>query len=189
MSPTKSRKRPQSAHSPAKRGGKFFPALCRFFGTLILVAVILAALPLTVPRFFGYEIFSVVSESMEPALPVNSLVYVRPAEPEEILPGEIVAFRRDGAVVTHRAVENRREENCLITKGDANAMEDIQPVPYPNLIGTVSYHVPGLGMLMLYFASTEGKLRLGLIALSGAILNGIGTSLRHREKKEKGKHE
>ena len=189
MSPTRNKKRYQSAHSPAKKGGKFFPALCRFFGTLILVAVILSALPLTVPRLLGYEIFSVISESMEPALPVNSLVYVKPAEPEEILPGEIVAFWREGAVVTHRAVENRRDENCLLTKGDANAMEDILPVPYLNVIGTVSYHVPGLGVLMLYLVSTAGKLRLGLIALAGAILNGIGSSLRNREKKEKGKHE
>ena len=57
------------------KGGKFLPALCGFLGTLILTAVILSALPLTIPRLMGYEIYTVVSGSMEPTLPVDSLVY------------------------------------------------------------------------------------------------------------------
>ena len=170
----------------SKGGGKFLPALCGFLGTLILTAVILSALPLTIPRMMGYEIFSVVSGSMEPTLPVDSLVYVEPADPAEILPGEIVAFWRDGVVGTHRTVENRREENSLITRGDANDMEDMEPVSYLNVIGRVKYHVPGLGILMLYYVSAEGKMRLICIALAGALLNLIGSSLlRWRREKER----
>ncbi len=168
------------------KGGKFLPALCGFLGTLILTAVILSALPLTVPRLMGYEIYTVVSGSMEPTLPVDSLVYVEPADPAEIQPGEIVAFWRDGTVVTHRVVENRREENSLVTRGDANDMEDMDPVSYLNLIGRVKYHVPGLGMLMLYYVSAEGKTRLVCIAMAGALLNLIGSSLlRWRREKER----
>lgn len=168
------------------KGGKFLPALCRFLGTLILTAVILSALPLTIPRLMSYEIYTVVSGSMEPTLPVDSLVYVEPADPAEIQPGDIVAFWRNGTVVTHRAVENRREENSLITRGDANDVEDMDPVLYLNLIGRVKYHLPGLGMLMLYYVSAEGKLRLICMAIAGALLNLIGSSLlRRRREKER----
>ncbi len=58
------------------RGGKLIPALCNLLGTLILVLVIASCLPLTVPRLFGYEIYEVVSGSMEPEIPVGSVIYV-----------------------------------------------------------------------------------------------------------------
>ena len=52
--------------------------ICKIFGTVCLVAVILVCLPLTLPRVFGYEIYTVISGSMEPAISVGSLVYVQP---------------------------------------------------------------------------------------------------------------
>ena len=57
-----------SAHPSAGKGGKLFPALCSVFGTLILLSVIAVFLPLTVPRLMGYEIYEVVSGSMEPEI-------------------------------------------------------------------------------------------------------------------------
>ena len=35
--------------------------ICRLFGWIILLAVIAALVPVTVPRFMGYEIYNVVS--------------------------------------------------------------------------------------------------------------------------------
>jgi len=49
----------------------------------LLAALVLICLPLTVPRLFGYHIYTVVSGSMEPAIPTGSLVYIREAAPEE----------------------------------------------------------------------------------------------------------
>ena len=40
---------------------RFFPALCSILGTVILLGVIAAFFPLTVPRLMGYEIYEVVS--------------------------------------------------------------------------------------------------------------------------------
>ena len=39
--------------------------VCKIFGTVCLVAVILVCLPLTLPRVFGYEIYTVISGSMD----------------------------------------------------------------------------------------------------------------------------
>ena len=38
-------------------------------GTGLLIALVLVCLPLTLPRMFGYHIYSVISGSMEPEIP------------------------------------------------------------------------------------------------------------------------
>ena len=75
------------------RGGKLIPALCNLLGTLILILVIASCLPLTVPRLFGYEIYEVVSGSMEPEIPVGSVIYVAAVQPEDILEEETLLSR------------------------------------------------------------------------------------------------
>ena len=58
----------------------------------LLVLLVVVCVPLTVPRFFGVHIYSVVSGSMEPAIPTGSLIYIAEALPEEIQEEEIIAF-------------------------------------------------------------------------------------------------
>ena len=83
------------------------PAFCSLAGTVILLCVIGAFLPLTIPNLLGYQIYEVVSGSMEPEIPVGSVIYVKAAAPEEIGEGEIIAFMRNSSVITHRVEENR----------------------------------------------------------------------------------
>ena len=174
----------QNSDRPEKRGGKFFPALCSTLGTLILLAVILSALPLAAPRLLGYEAYSVVSGSMEPALPVGSVVYVEPAGVSQIRAGDIIAFYDEATVVTHRVMENRPQESAFITKGDANQSLDIKPTPYWTLIGRVKLCVPLLGRVLSLYALREGKLALGTFALSGLLLRVLGSRLRTRSGKQ-----
>ena len=76
-------------------------------GTLFIVAVFALTLPLTIPRLMGYQVFSVISGSMEPAIPVGSVIYVREADASEVQVDEIIAFYDEGSVVAHRVVANR----------------------------------------------------------------------------------
>ena len=99
-------KKSSTGKRPEKKGGKFFPALCNIIGTLLLLLVIAVSLPLTLPRILGIEAYHVETGSMEPAIPVGSLVYVDPVSPETLEPGDIVAFRSNETVITHRVVEN-----------------------------------------------------------------------------------
>ena len=57
--------------------------ICRLLGCIILIVVIGALLPITLPHYMGYEIFNVVSGSMEPDIPVGSIIYVKPVEPKK----------------------------------------------------------------------------------------------------------
>ena len=166
----------QNNDRPEKRGGKFFPALCSTLGTLMLTAVILSALPLALPRLLGYSAYSVVSGSMEPALPVGSVVYVESAGVSQIRAGDIIAFDDEGTVVTHRVIESRPQEGAFITKGDANPSLDIKPTPYWKLIGRVKLCIPLLGRVLSLYAVPEGKLALGTFALSGLLLRVLGST-------------
>lgn len=170
--------------SSAKKGGKCFPALCSICGTLILLGVIAAFLPMTLPKLCGYEVYEVVSGSMEPEIPVGSLIYVEEAKPEELVSGDVIAFVRDGSVITHRVEENRYVEGELVTKGDANQKEDMMPVAYEDLVGKAVYHIPMLGFLMTLIASTTGKIYAAIFAACGVMFHMLAGVLRERLKEQ-----
>ena len=175
---------PEARQRSPKKGGGLVPALCSILGTLILVAAILTVLPVTVPRFMGYEIYNVLSGSMEPAIPVGSIVYVKETDPAEIAENDVIAFNSMGTVVTHRVTRNDVVEGEFVTKGDANEAEDLWTVDYDDLIGKVSFHAPVLGSLMEMYTTGIGKIYLLLVAGCGAMLNLLGGKLRERNADE-----
>lgn len=155
----------------------------RTAGILILLAMALFCLPLTVPRFFGYHIYSVVSGSMEPAIPTGSLVYIREAAPEEIAAGDVIAFygaAESASIITHRVVENRVVMGEFSTKGDANQTPDMNPVPYVRLIGKVERSIPEAGKIAAVFTSTRGKVMAGCAVLAAVLLQGAAALIESR---------
>lgn len=128
--------------------------------SVLLLAVILVSLPLAVPRAFGYQPYSVVSGSMEPSIPVGSLVFVKNRDPLEIGVQEVAAFYKNGdpgTIIVHRVTSNDTASGLLTTKGDANPEEDFEPVPYSDCIGTVEKSFKGLGGLADAMTSGAGK--------------------------------
>ena len=125
-------------------------------GTICVVLVILAAFPFTLPRIFGIEIYGILTGSMDPACPTGSLVYVKSVNPESLQEKDIVTFQKGNLVITHRVVKNDVQKEELITKGDANNANDIQPVAYKQIKGKVALTVPLLGYLALRLNSAAG---------------------------------
>ena len=174
---SKRQREPQS--NERKKGGRIIlPALCGIVGTLIIVLVIAALLPTTLSRFIGFEVYNVVSGSMEPSIPVGSMVFVKPAEWQEIEEGDVIAYDSNGSVVTHRVTESRFVEGEFITKGDANEEEDLTAVPYSALIGRVEWSVPYLGELTSIAATPLGKIYLFAFLLCGVLFNVLAGRLR-----------
>lgn len=69
--------------------------------------------------------FAVLSGSMEPDLPVGSMVFVRQVEPTDITVGDNATFyRSDGAVVTHQVYEIDPAAQTIGTQGIANKNAD-----------------------------------------------------------------
>lgn len=181
-------KQPDSSRrETAGRKKSRLPVFCSLAGTLILLCVIGAFVPLTIPSLLGYQIYEVVSGSMEPEIPVGSVIYVKGTKPEEIGEGEIIAFTRNSSVITHRVEENRFVEGEFITKGDANSKEDVMPVDYDSLIGKVTCHIPMLGTLMSVLASSVGKLYAGAFAACGFMFHMLAGRLRERQEETSGR--
>lgn len=125
-------------------------------GILILALVVVAGL-LFVPRFLGYEAFTVVSGSMEPKISVGSIVYAKEAPFDDLKVGDIISFRlSDQANATHRIIAIDKDKQQFTTKGDANNAEDKSPVSYNNVIGKVGFTVPFLGFISVYIKTPLG---------------------------------
>ena len=160
---------------------------------IVLALVVLASVPLTVPRAFGYQPYTVVSGSMEPAIPVGSLVYVKNRDPAGVAVDEVAAFYKNGdpgTIIVHRVLENDRTSGQLTTKGDANAEPDFEPVAYSACIGTVEKTFAGLGGFADAITSTAGRAAVFCLVGLGAALQIFANVLdKHTRKKARQKEE
>ncbi len=155
--------------------------------TLLMALVILLTVPLTIPRLFGYQIYGILTESMEPVYPVGSVVYVKPAEPEDIQVGDAITFRLGtgaDATATHRVEEIDTEQQQFITKGDANASSDVEPVPFSQLVGKVTGKLPWLGRFSVYLHSWKGIAACIVVFAAALILWKTAEKVKLKESKK-----
>lgn len=150
-------------------------------GIALMILVASACLSLTAPRLAGYEGYVVVSGSMEPTIPVGSVIYSKKMDPSLLQTGDVIVFineTRGATPITHRVVANNPSTGTITTKGDANENVDINPVTYSNVIGKVITHVPKIGFIVARFTTVLGKIVAALILLEGWLLNEIGRRLK-----------
>ncbi len=153
-------------------------------GAILLVLLVAFCLPLTVPRVFGYHIYTVVSGSMEPAIPIGSLLYIQEAPPEDMVKDDVIAYyggRDATAIITHRVVENRVFMGEFVTQGDANSAEDKAPIPYDNVIGKVRLSIPRAGKAAQAFASIPGKVTAACLIGLAVVLQVIASAVPQKE--------
>lgn len=84
--------------------------------------------------YLRFDLFYIKTGSMEPALPIGTIVVVDPTGEPEI--GYIFAYRTGTMVVIHRMIA--RDGDNYIFKGDANASPDISPVAGEQILGKVA---------------------------------------------------
>ena len=153
--------------------------------TVLLLAVMAVALPFSVPKLFGYQIYNVLNQSMEPAMPVGSAIYVKRCDPQALRQGEIITYRLSeatGLVETHRVVENDTQAKQLITKGDANALPDVDPVSYERVVGKVVVCIPVLGTVSEMLHSGPGVTACVAIFALAIILWTLADKTKKRER-------
>ena len=153
--------------------------------TVLLLAVMAVALPFSVPKLFGYQIYNVLTQSMEPAMPVGSAIYVKRCDPQALEQGEIITFRLSqatGLVETHRVMENDTQARQLITKGDANALPDVDPVSYERVVGKVVICIPVLGTVSEMLHSGPGVTACVAIFALAIILWTLADKTKKRER-------
>ncbi len=120
------------------------------------------------PKALGLQTMIVLSGSMEPTLPVGSLIVARPLRAELLQLGDIIVFSRPdrpGELVTHRIVDVEADtfNRNFITKGDANGVADPWRIPERGQGLVVVFAIPFAGVMLSIVQSPF--FRLGLVAV------------------------
>lgn len=130
--------------------------ICNFLMSIIIVIMVVIAGLLFVPRIFGYETFAVISGSMEPNIPVGSIVYSKECTMDDLQVGDSITFKlSDNTIVTHR-IYQIDNDGLITTKGDANEVEDATKISIDNIIGKVGFTLPFLGYISVYAKTPLG---------------------------------
>lgn len=162
-------------------GNDMLAKILKALGMAIIGIIIVVSVLLVLP----FQKYVIQSGSMEPALPVGSVVYVHYDSPENIKTGDIVTFyaNENSAIpTTHRVVENDSVKHQFITKGDANEKEDITPISWELYIGKVTFYIPVIGFALSSLATLQGKIMLVAALMSGIVLLELAIVLDRKTK-------
>lgn len=139
--------------------------ICNVISGLLAVVLLALAGVLIVPYLMGYTELAVLTGSMQPTLPVGTLIYVKEVEPETLQVGDVVTYRLDGdTMVTHRVVEIDPDEQTLVTQGDANADPDGE-IAFDRIVGKMDFYIPYLG-----YISMNIRTPMGIVAICGVLV-------------------
>lgn len=159
-------------------------------GALVAV-VVLAAVSLVLLRIMGYQVFNVISGSMEPTYSVGDLIYVKSVDPDAVQVGDPITFvlNENLVVATHRVIRIDAENRHFYTKGDANETADAAPVHFNNLIGIPTLSIPKLGYVSDFIQHPPGAyiaIGAGLMLLAALFLPDLlcGKNAQQEEKKQ-----
>ena len=144
---------------------------------------------------FGYKIYVVLSDSMEPEFSSGSLVLSQNVDDVNKLEvGDIITFvpnvREEGAdkTVTHRIVAINKDKDghpLFNTKGDNVTIQDEAAVGYMQVLGQYKTSIPYLGYFFNFLHTTPGYIVCIVIPFMILILyTGVRTIVLFRKYKD-----
>lgn len=128
-----------------------------FYWTTIILLVVACGL-VTSSAFnlpYGAKLYSVMSGSMEPNIPVGSLIISTKGEYNT---GDVIIYKSGDSSTTHRIVDVKTDgqESLFLTKGDANNSNDGKLVSKSLILGKVFFAIPLLGYFSAYIKTLPG---------------------------------
>ncbi len=130
-------------------------AIALITASLFVLLVVVSTPAGQVPQVMGFSILRVMSVSMEPEIPEQSMLLVHKTDPDALQVGDVITFfssdpTLNGTLNTHRIIRIARQRTGLqfVTKGDANALADRQDVKGSQVVGKVILVSPLLGRLV-----------------------------------------
>ena len=141
----KSQKKPHRYKARIVSG---FTTLLLLVSVVVCLFVVVQSMSEGYVRVGGYSLFRVVTGSMEPTIPIGSVLIARETPIGELETDDIVCFRStnpgsEGMIVTHRVIgvyDTPDGVRCLRTRGDNNPSMDPNPVTDDNVIGRIIRH-------------------------------------------------
>ncbi|MEX1376319.1 MAG: signal peptidase I [Eubacteriales bacterium] len=124
--------------------------------SLLLVATLVVAMVWFALRIFPIYPTVIASNSMYPEISRGDMVIAKKESYDELQVDDIIEYQLENIRVVHRIVEiqNLDGDIFLVTKGDANHIEDAFMVARGQYLGTVKTIIPYLGYPSLLFSTT-----------------------------------
>ena len=143
--------------------------------------------PEEIPSFFGWKPFIVLSGSMEAEICTGDLVIVKEVAPSILKKQDIIAFKEDEIVITHRIVDIIEENGIkkYITKGDNNNTQDKGYVVDEQVEGLYQFKITGLGNLAVFIQTPIGM----VVSLSIPVLLLILVQMSENKKMQNEKNQ
>lgn len=175
----------------------------QLFGSIIVIGILLMYIvfQLFIPdmtiRVFGFKPYVVITESMEPVIKVNDMVFVRKFDEEEAEVGDIITFEADidyngtKEVVTHYIYSIAEQDGTYYIQTNRYYEEGRDPVPdtwlltQDDVLGTYWFQVNKLGFLTEFLKSPFGIAAVVVnIGIIGAIVYLIKQGKPEEDKQE-----
>lgn len=132
---------------------------------LLLLFVVSQAPQMGGIQVAGFRSLVVLSGSMAPEITPGSLIVVQRWPVDQLEVGDIVTFRQQQEVVTHRVTKVITEPLSFQTKGDANQRDDYGSILADEVIGKYRFSLPLIGEWLLRLRTVPG-----LVAVAGVVL-------------------
>lgn len=113
-----------------------------------------------VSGIFKYKMIAISSGSMEPVFCRGDAVIYEKTDPKDVKVGDVLAFKSDNRVITHRVIYIVNNDNKLLfkTRGDANNTADADYTSSENVYGIVKYVVPKIGYPTIWINDKFGNI-------------------------------
>lgn len=138
----------------------FFPILDELCKIIFLVLLPLALFTLLTSRVsvFGMQSFIVLTGSMQPTMPVGSVIYT--LKQSDYTTKDIITFKTsDNNFISHRIVQTLPNTHFK-TKGDANNIVDANLVNKSQIVGKAITVIPLLGYMIAFLKTIPGFVTL-----------------------------
>lgn len=142
-------------------------------------------------HILGFYMFNIVSESMEPTFFKDDLVVVKKIELSNLQKGDIITFRQEDRIISHRIVKIIIEKGKIkfITKGDNNEVQDKESIEINNIYGKVVFSIPKIGKLIHYIQNSRGFINIFIFVIIVFVLVSLKDNQRNNRKIKRKKYE
>lgn len=139
--------------------------------------------PNQVPSLFGLSQLEVITGSMKPVLIPGDLIIVKEINSNKLKKGDIITYRINDLLITHRIKEVINEDNDLkfITQGDDNNIVDSFNITNENLVGIYIFKIPQGATIIHTIMSIYGIITLCLTCSVFLLIKKLLKELKKRK--------
>lgn len=154
-----------SRPAAASKSSVSLGAIANQIVTVFMVLAVITLLVVNVgPLVLPYRLYTVLSGSMQPTIPIGAEVVSTPVPASQVSVGDIITFARPGhpdQLVTHRVIgiePDGQGGHQWITRGDANGIPDQWRIPAQGTGLKYRFQIPLLGYVLVELASPLGRI-------------------------------